>query len=367
MHPGRDGSGLRPPGEHNDAVRFAPELAGPSDPLRSTPARPAGSVRRTTTIDVSRPEGVPGPLLFDARGRDLVTAADGEPAEADLTGSAGFTVPLDVFGALGRFEPRSGTTPPDGLDLAALEGTSVANAFRKALAAEGVHDSDPGGLWHLLLDDLVGARIVAGLAQQYEETLEGGGPMHDGIYDDPTRLATFQGGICAGWAVDATMLAELDRTGDLPVSVGPVAPPADVDDQYGWHPMAPLAAHSIRRRRRLDLGPIEASGLAALDVHFRDSHVDGDGLERVVHEYSVEGFLDVGAGVVAEASATSRVLPWPECPAAEASASRVAGVPLAELRDHVRTELRGVSTCTHLNDVLRSLADLGPLAASLPH
>ena len=60
------------------------------------------------------------------------------------------------------------------------------------------------------------------------------------------------------------------------------------------------------------------------------------------------------------------MLPWPECPAAEASVERVLGLEVAVLRDHVRHELRGVGTCTHLNDVLRSLADLPRLVAALP-
>ena len=34
---------------------------------------------------------------------------------------------------------------------------------------------------------------------------------------------------------------------------------------------------------------------------------------------------------------------------------------IAELRDHVRTEFVGTSTCTHLNDTLRCLGDLDAL------
>ena len=81
----------------------------------------------------------------------------------------------------------------------------------------------------------------------------------------------------------------------------------------------------------------------------------------MVHEYTVAGRLDAVARCVTDIVTQPRVLPWVECPAAVGSATRVIGVPLGELRHQVRTELTGVSTCTHLNDTLRSLADLGHL------
>jgi hypothetical protein len=344
-------------------VRFAPELAGPRDPVRSTTRRAPGSVRRTTTIDVRRPEGLPGPSSFDARGRDLATPRHGDPV---VVSAAAFTVHLDVMGILGPVEPAPACPPPEGLALAGLCGASLATGFRRTLAAASVPSADPGGLWHQLLDDLVGARVVSGIAQQYEETLAGHGPMHEGIYANTDALFEHQGGICAGWAVDATMLRELEESGHLPVPVGPEAPELEAGDPMGWHEHAAMEPHAVRRRRRLDLGPADEDGVAPLDVHFRDSHCDGDGVERVVHEYALTGAVDTGAGVLTGLAAASRVLPWPECPAAEASVERVVGLEVATLRDHVRHELRGVSTCTHLKDVLRSLADLGRLAAALP-
>jgi hypothetical protein len=56
-----------------------------------------------------------------------------------------------------------------------------------------------------------------------------------------------------------------------------------------------------------------------------------------------------------------------ECPGAVGSAHRLAGMPLSELRPWVRRELTGVSTCTHLNDTLRSLADVTVLLRSAEH
>ncbi len=337
-------------------MRFAPELAGPNNPVRVTPARPAGSVRRTTTIDVTRPDGPAAASLVDARARDLVTEPDGT---ATTHAAAAMTVGLDAAGRITEIHESPGTgSPPDGVDLAALVGADTRTAFRREVARVASGDAASGGLWHFLLDDLVGARIVSGLAQQHEEVLVGGGPMHEGIYADVNLLFEVQAGICAGWDEDASMLRELRNEGSLPVSIGPDVPPSDGADPLAWHDFAPLAAHSVRRQRLLDLGPLGPEGTAAVDVHFRDSHVAGDGTQRVVHEYTARGTLDVAAGELTALSAEARVLPWQECPAAAASAGWAVGVPLGELRGRARGELRGVGTCTHLNDVIRSLADL---------
>jgi hypothetical protein len=60
------------------------------------------------------------------------------------------------------------------------------------------------------------------------------------------------------------------------------------------------------------------------------------------------------------------VLPWTECPFAAASAARLDGHAVGELRELVGREFKGTTTCTHLNDLLRSLADLARLVALLP-
>ena len=101
--------------------------------------------------------------------------------------------------------------------------------------------------------------------------------------------------------------------------------------------------------------------LASIDVLYRDSHADEDGTETIVHEYTVAATVDTSRGVLVSCSATPRVLPWVECPAAALSASRLAGLPVSGLRRHVRDTFLGVGTCTHLNDTLRSLEDIPAL------
>jgi hypothetical protein len=97
------------------------------------------------------------------------------------------------------------------------------------------------------------------------------------------------------------------------------------------------------------------------DAHFRDSHMDDDLVETIVHEYTVAGTVDTSTRTIASVSAEVRVLPWQECPGAIGSANRVRGMPLGELRQRVRSEFVGTSTCTHLNDTLRAIADLDAL------
>jgi hypothetical protein len=96
-------------------------------------------------------------------------------------------------------------------------------------------------------------------------------------------------------------------------------------------------------------------------VFFRDTHMDADGRETIVHEYSVDLTVDPTTRTVAAITAHADVLPWKECPGAVASAARLVGHPLADLRPWVRETFVGTTTCTHLNDVLRGIADVDHL------
>jgi len=130
--------------------------------------------------------------------------------------------------------------------------------------------------------------------------------------------------------------------------------------------MPPLAPHAMRRRRRLDVvGPGSPGQPHRFDTHFRDTHMDPHGAEWVVHEYSATGTFDIVRGRVLDIGAKAHVLPWMECPGAVGSAERLSGMPIAELRSRVRREFTGRSTCTHLNDTLRSLGDLEVLVGQL--
>ena len=322
---------------------------GPHDPVSGTPARRPGSIRRTSTIDSNRPGELHGPLSVHARARDLRTHDDGS---TETVGEARIDaeVPDQSTRALGAI-----TTAPILPGLDSVVGAMVGPGFRGKVA-RAVPDLTEGSLLHLLLDDLPGASLVSGYAL-----------MHAGATSfrhQREGFASAQTDLCAGWAGDGFMMTFIRTEGRPPHVVGPAAPPLETDDPLAWHAFDPLGPHATRRRRRLDVWPGD-DGLLHVDVHFRDSHLDGDGGETVIHEYTVDATVDPATMVVRSSEATARVLPWIECPSAVASAGRIAGVPVAELRSWARGNLVGTSTCTHLNDTLRGLADVDALAAAL--
>jgi hypothetical protein len=348
-------------------MAFAPGLAGPHHPVPTTPVRARGSARRTTTIDTTRPNGLDGLSVIDARGRDLVTGTDGANHIVDSAGLVGRIDPSRVLVDLALNPQPSlhahATAPeaPDDATLASLVDARVAGGFRAKAATAFPELQRSGSVWFLLLDDLPGANLVSGFAVQHAEALVGGGAMSAGARAHP-ELILAQADICAGWAAGGTMLDTFRATGELPAPQGPPAPTLERDDDPdAWHETPPLTRHATRRRRRIDVGPTAADGTAAFDVHFRDSHVEATGVEMVVHEYTVWGRVHVETLTITEIGSEARVLPWVECPAAVASASRLVGVSLPDVRQFVRGELTGVSTCTHLNDTLRSVADLDRL------
>jgi hypothetical protein len=120
--------------------------------------------------------------------------------------------------------------------------------------------------------------------------------------------------------------------------------------------MEQLPQHGMRRRRRIDVYE-DGPGRIGIDAIFRDTYVRTDGVETIIHEYTLAAVVDADTRVIVESHATPRVLPWQECPGAVASAERIAGMTLSELHFRVRQELFGTSTCTHLNDLLRGVAD----------
>jgi hypothetical protein len=315
---------------------------GPRDPVTSIPARVPGSVRRTTNIDQHRGD------RFEvlAHGRDLRTATDGTTTVLD---EVRLHLDLDVSGTITAIE-----SDPVEPALAELVGLNNQRGFRAAMDEAVPHHREAATVLHQLLDDVPMAALING----YGWTRELGDD-----FDLPAESSDRLRDRCAGWINDGVMLGALDETGIFPIPLGPDAPDLDhPDDPLAWHDMEPMAPKSVRRRRLLDV--IDGDPLK-IDVHFRDSHLAEDAAEDVLHEYTLQATVDPGALVVLSAEAQARTLPWPECPNALASATRLAGEPVVGLRAKVHADFRGTTTCTHLNDVLRSLAGVAALAKGL--
>ncbi|OBJ59705.1 DUF2889 domain-containing protein [Mycobacterium sp. 1423905.2] len=318
---------------------FVTDILGPRRPVTDgTPPLVAGRRRRTSTID-THPDEKRGAVV-DLRARDAAKSAAGS---------------VEVLGEI-RISAHLSDQVIDGIQatphvtgLDALRGSRVGPGFRTKVGTLLAEEAQRATLLHLLLDDWVGAALVSGYATQYTAIISG---TEEKL---PAGVADRITGICAGFAPQASLIEYTREHDMIPTGRGPQAPPL-----HGLHHVEPLRAQGMRRFRRLDMWPA-ATGFVGFDAHFRDSHMDDDLVETIVHEYTVTGTVDELTRTVKSVRAEVRVLPWQECPAAIGSAARIQGMPLAELRDRVRGEFVGTSTCTHLNDTLRAIADLDAL------
>jgi hypothetical protein len=144
----------------------------------------------------------------------------------------------------------------------------------------------------------------------------------------------------------------------------PVAPSlADASDPLGWHELDDPPRIAMRRARRIDVW--REDDRVQFDTMFRDSCWTPAEREEVLHEYQILGSADRETGELLTVTAVPRVLPYVECPGAAPHAARMAGTALRAMRREVLDQLRSTDCCTHLNDGLRSLAEVPVLAGSL--
>lgn len=318
---------------------FVTDIVGPQHPVTAWPPLRAGTLRRTSTIDTDRHDA--HRTTAQLRARDLRADSSGNEVLDDVVVLA--TLTDHVIDEIGGDDAR----------LARLQGVRVGAGFRAIVRDLLGSDTTRSPALYLLLDDWVGASLVTGYGQHHAD-LTGGveWPMSDAMSDHLE-------GVCSGFASGASAVDFSRRNMLMPCVRGPLAPSLWGD---GMHPVKPLRPHCMRRMRRLDVLPNGAT--ATFDAHFRDSHVDAEGIETIVHEYTIVGEIDMASQSISQLTPQARVLPWQECPGALASAQRVVGMAVSELRDHIRTEFTGISTCTHLNDTLRALSDAHALLAA---
>jgi hypothetical protein len=310
----------------------------------SRPTRRPGSVRRTSTIMMRWPGEHATQLWGYGATRDLLTP---ERGAARIVDSGGFEVRLHPLSK----EVLAISSTPELPELQRVVG--VGRGIRSVLAATVPQERDSHSALFFLLDDLSGATLVSPVAMtrflSHERWVE--------IFGERKAPP----GVCTGYAPGANWEREdppMDRTRPMTEDFG------GDEDLDAWHEMPEFDEPHGRRARRIDAW--HEGDRALVDAWFQDSSSDPSGERVVVHEYRVWVVADAVTYELLGIDVATGALPFPECPLAVRELPRMSGVRLTDLRDEVPARLKGVLGCTHLNDVVRGLADVPALLSYLP-
>lgn len=312
------------------------------------PPRRPGSIRRTTSIDCRWPDGREQPFEMIGLARDLATRADGSTAELAV-GAFAMTVSRQ------REILAIEVTPPHPR-APQMVGVRAGGASRAALGE--VMGDARGSPIYQLVDDFAGASLVCGWIWHRWADLQ-----HWDSRSDAEQFRRRMLNICVGWADGSSALA-LDGPPQSRTSQAEVPPLEDPLDPVGWHAMLQQEGPQARRARRIDLWREDA--LIKVDAGFQDSGTTPTGERIAVHEYRVHAEIDAATGKLVALQALPLILPFQECPGASIKATRLIGRHVADFREAVVEVLPSTLGCTHLNDVLRALADVPELARELP-
>jgi hypothetical protein len=297
------------------------------------------------------PDGLGTDLHLEGRARDLLTPAAGEPV---VVGHS------DLHAVTGRERDilRIEADPqPPGLER--LVGSRAGANLRSSIAQELPDEVTQGTPLYLLLDDLAGSTLISGFA--FLRWADHVPMIKNRVANAPRRVMR---DICSGFRDGASSLLSDGSISGLRQNTAHPGPLADPADPLSWHELDTPPEIAMRRARRIDVW--DEGGVLGIDAMFRDSCWDPDGREVVVHEYQMLGRADRATGTLTSVTAHPRVLPYVECPGAAPNASWMAGTDLRVMRTEVLQRLRATDCCTHLNDGLRSLAEVPVLAEALP-
>lgn len=318
-------------------------------PYGHSPLRRANSVRRTTHIDMTWPDGEEQPMHFVGCGRDVLTRAPQEPIDVLMQDDFTATVTMDRKIVSIESSCRR-------CDVSALTGFTGGAYLRAVLQERFPDEREAGTPLYLLLDDLSGSSLIAGWAFT----------QRPGYVDDfniqvveDTALRQTMMNVCLGFAEGSTSLSgELGSTTSERCAV--VKSLVNPEDPDGWPVMAEYCETSMRRARRIDVW--SEGNITRAEVYFQDTASRADGSRVAVHEYCLQAYIDAANGTLARLDANPHILPYPECPNAIANLERLIGTPVKELRTTVLKRLARAEGCTHLNDAVRSLAEVPVLA-----
>ncbi|MDR7156478.1 hypothetical protein J2W40_003322 [Sphingobium xenophagum] len=317
------------------------------------PLRRAGSIRRTTSIDSTWPDGAAAAWLMEARARDVIAPI-----------RSGTAVVIAEAGYMMRISPRREILElsawPEDARIAQLIGVRAGGESRSKISS--ILGELAGAPLYQILDDFAGSSLVARwIWSQWKDDWQ--------AFRKETEIDKSHGrngemlDVCTGFAKGSTALNEIDMSGrnfsDAP-HVGGLPNP---DDPNSWHKMAEQQGPAMRRARRIDAW--RDGNLIIVDAFFQDSGTSPAGGRRGVHEYRVHAEIDGATYTMLSLQALPMILPFAECPGASVKAGRVVGRNVAEFRNVVLDVLPGTLGCTHLNDVLRSLADVPAMVSEL--
>lgn len=326
-------------------------------PVRSTanpsPVRRPGSIRRTTSIDVTWPEKSVGHRHLDGRARDLVRLPDGSDrlrAEGRMSGEIDFARTILAIAT----EPS-----PRGIETLVGEkgGGHLRGVLRERLP-ELIAEAHP---LYLLLDDISGTSLVSnwawsqwGMAWLERMREQSGAINFEEMLSERVDICWgFQRGFSSHDLGSRHSMGEAADGKEL----------RNPDDPAGWHDFPESEGMSFRRARRIDVW--REQGAVAVEASFQDSAPRQSGGRAALHEYILRVRLDPDTLAIASLEPEPRVLPFHECPGAIANAQKLVGTPLPQVRESVLAMLRGPQGCTHLNDALRALAEVPALLEHL--
>jgi hypothetical protein len=317
----------------------------------SPPRRP-NSIRRTTSIDSRWPQGFGHDVKMTGRARDLVTPANGE--QPVTTAIADFAITASP-----QREILAIATKPHHPRELELVGVRAGAASREALS-HALGDAKGAPLYQIL-DDFAGASLVSGWIWAHwnpdrVRQIREQGP--------PPGFKGPKANICVGFAEGSSALDLLSRPLAGSLDRTEVLPLENPEDPHGWHEMVAGDGPTMRRARRIDVW--REGDLIRIDAGFQDSGNAPDGTRVAIHEYRVQAAVDPDDMIVRSLEASPLILPFAECPGASFKISAMVGQPIREFRQRVIDMLPGTQGCTHLNDVLRALADVPCLASQLP-
>lgn len=350
-----------------DDVTHPPQFERVRQGAGHSPLRRPGSVRRTTSIDCRWPGGFMEPWQLTGRARDAVTPSGGGAPQEFATG--GFTITASLMREITAI-----STTPAHANSQAMVGVRAGGQSREALA-HAMGDLRGAPLFQLI-DDYAGASLVSRWVFSQWHPDWASRIMADA---DAAKFGHKgpRAGVCSGFAPGSSAL-DGDRpkvSADQRTLVMALENPADPE---GWHAMPPMTGAAsdgegdgqpqseprFRRARRIDLW--RDGDVIWIDAGFQDSGNTPDGMRAAIHEYRVYAQLDAKTMELRMLQALPLILPYNECPVASIKASKMIGRPVGEFRAAVIEELHGIEGCTHLNDVLRALADVPGLAEHLP-